>query len=32
VHTCLQEELKDGVHALCLKLLSPDEAASTELG
>ncbi|MBA3813146.1 MAG: BolA family transcriptional regulator [Alphaproteobacteria bacterium] len=25
VHACLEEELKDGVHALCLKLLCPEE-------
>lgn len=26
VYACLEEELKGGVHALCLKLLSPEEA------
>lgn len=25
VYACLDEELKDGVHALCLKILSPEE-------
>lgn len=30
VYACLEEELKDGMHALCLKLLSPDEAESHE--
>lgn len=27
VHACLQEELKSGIHALCLKLFSPEEEA-----
>jgi BolA protein len=27
VYACLERELKDGVHALCLKILSPEEAA-----
>ena len=31
VYNCLEEELKNGVHALCLKLLSPEEAASVVL-
>ncbi len=25
VYICLQEELKSGIHALCLKLFSPEE-------
>ena len=28
VYACLQEELKSGVHALCLKLFSPEEGAA----
>ena len=28
VYQCLQDELKGGVHALCLKLLSPEEPAA----
>ena len=32
VYACLKEELKDGVHALCLKLLSPDEEESPGSG
>lgn len=28
VYACLHEELKSGVHALCLKLFSPEEAAA----
>lgn len=31
VYACLDEELKNGVHALCLKALCPEEA-SRELG
>lgn len=31
VYACLDEELKNGVHALCLKVLSPEEAASIAL-
>jgi len=32
VYACLEEELKNGVHALCLKTLSPEEMeASSEL-
>ncbi len=31
VYACLKEELKRGLHALCLKTLSPEEAeGSTE--
>jgi len=30
VYACLKEELKNGVHALCLKLLSPDEVEIPE--
>lgn len=26
VYACLDDELKNGVHALCLKTLSPEEA------
>jgi BolA family transcriptional regulator, general stress-responsive regulator len=34
VYACLEEELKNGVHALCLKLLSPVEVSgeSTSTG
>ncbi|MBX9786131.1 MAG: BolA family transcriptional regulator [Alphaproteobacteria bacterium] len=28
VYDCLQEELKSGIHALCLKLFSPEEGAA----
>ncbi|MBS0271566.1 MAG: BolA family transcriptional regulator [Proteobacteria bacterium] len=28
IYACLNEELKDGVHALCLKVLSPEEWAA----
>ncbi len=28
VYACLDEELKSGVHALCLKVLSPEEGAA----
>ncbi|MBX9621294.1 MAG: BolA family transcriptional regulator [Alphaproteobacteria bacterium] len=28
VYACLQEELKSGIHALCLKLFSPEEGAA----
>lgn len=28
VYACLERELKDGVHALCLNALSPEEAPS----
>lgn len=28
VYVCLQEELKSGIHALCLKLFSPEEGAA----
>jgi BolA protein len=30
VYTCLEEELNDGVHAICLKTLCPEDAV--ELG
>lgn len=32
VYACLDKELKNGVHALCLKALCPEEAASIALG
>jgi BolA protein len=32
VYGCLESELKQGVHALCLKILCPDEAESLGLG
>ncbi len=28
VYACLQEELKSGIHALCLKLFSPEEGGA----
>lgn len=28
VYACLQEELKSGIHALCLHLFSPEEGAA----
>ncbi|KAB2833604.1 MAG: BolA family transcriptional regulator [Caedimonadaceae bacterium] len=28
VYTCLQKELKSKIHALCLKLFSPEERAA----
>ena len=28
VYACLDNELKNGVHALCLKVLSPEEAVA----
>ena len=28
VYTCLQEELKSKIHALCLKLFSPEEGGA----
>ena len=31
VYLCLEKELKEGVHALCLKTLCPEEAESNEL-
>jgi len=31
VYACLEEELKSGVHALCLKILSPEEVGSSAL-
>ena len=31
VYHCLTKELKEGVHALCLKTLCPDEVASNGL-
>lgn len=30
VYVCLERELKEGVHALCLKTLSPEEAEQPE--
>lgn len=31
IYACLEKELKNGVHALCLKILSPEEVALNEL-
>ncbi len=31
VYACLDDELKNGVHALCLKVLCPEEAESSAL-
>jgi len=31
VNTCLEEEFKTGLHALCLKTLSPEEAEAASI-
>lgn len=31
IYACLEQEIKDGVHSLCLKTLSPEEALLTAL-
>ena len=31
VYACLEDELKNGVHALCLKTLSPEEGEASSV-